>query len=61
MSSLLYLCNIWLAHEVHLQVAAEHHDGVHQAGLEDGVVQREQQIVGLPTKIVKNKLWQKIN
>jgi hypothetical protein len=53
MSSLLDLGNIWLAHEVHLQVAAEHHHGVHQARLEDGVVQREQQIVGLPTKIVK--------
>ena len=25
MSSLLDLGNIWLAHEVHLQVAAEHH------------------------------------
>ncbi len=61
MSSLLDLGNIWLAHEVHLQVAAEHHHGVHQAGLEDGVVQREQQIVGLPTKIEKKKkLRQKI-
>ena len=47
------LGNIWLAHEVHLEVAAEHHHGVHQARLEDGVVQREQQIVGIPTKIVK--------
>ncbi len=52
MSSLLDLGNIWFAHEVHLQVAAEHHHGVHQARLEDGVVQREQQIVRLSTKIL---------
>ncbi len=53
------LGNIWLAHEVHLQVAAEHNHGVHQARLEDGVVQREQQIVGLPTKIVEKKTYSK--
>ncbi len=50
------LGNIWLAHEVHLEVAAEHHHGVHQARLEDGVVQREQQIVGLPTKSLLRKI-----
>jgi len=47
---LIDLGNIWLALEIHLEVAAEHHDSVYQAGLEDRVVQGKEQIVGLPVQ-----------
>ena len=42
------LGDVGLALQVHLEVGAEHHQGVHEAGLEDGVVEGEQPVEAPP-------------
>ena len=46
-----YLCDVGLALDIHLEVGAEHDEGVHQAGLEYLVVQPKQRIIGSPGQI----------
>ena len=47
----LYLCDVRFALDVHLQVGAEHHQGVDQTRLKYGVVQTKQHVVGSPRRL----------